>query len=90
MRFLLILLTSVALADSAPDLSDIDVQAIAKVTEQWGHAPPSYISAASTDCKYTAETGCTLEVQVVVGGGNLTVSKIDGVWTVGKRHPEAV
>jgi hypothetical protein len=91
MRYLLILLTSVAIASPEPDLSDIDVQAIAKLSEQWLHGPPTSISAASAACTLTAEEGCTLEVHVVADGPQyLTVSKIGGTWQVGRWQRELI
>jgi hypothetical protein len=86
-----LLFTSSALA-SAPDLTDIDVAAIANVTENIAHAAPLSIGAPSVACTYTAEAGCTLEVIVAVQGWseNLIVSKIDGAWTLGKWELERI
>jgi hypothetical protein len=90
MRVLLLLLSSVATAGSGADLSDVDVQAIAKATKEFAHAPALSISAADSSCTYTAEADCTREVRVVVGASTLTVSEIHGVWTVGRWQREIV
>src|SRR5580700_10292253 len=90
MRTLALLLISLPASASAADLSDVDVAAITKVSAQFLHAPPSYISPPSEGCRSTAEDGCTLEVHVVGGAylSQLTVSKINGVWAVGRWQRE--
>ena len=94
MRLLLLFLlhsSGVVLAGPESDLSDVDVQAIAKVTREFFHSPPLSISSADTSCKYTAEPDCTREVSVAVTWFQpLVVSEIKGVWTVGRWQRELV
>lgn len=84
MRLLLLLLFSSSAFGTAPNLSDIDVAAITKATVDFAHAAPLGLSEPTAPCKHTAEVGCTFEVQVTLSDGYLTVSKIDGVWSVGR------
>jgi hypothetical protein len=90
MRSLALLFVSFPALAVAPELSDIDVESITKLTAEFLHASPSWISPGSTFCTYTAEDGCTLEVHVDAGGNILTVSKIDGVWAVGRWQREII
>jgi hypothetical protein len=89
MRLLLPLLLSSAAAAAVPNLSDVDVAAITKTTVDFAHVAPRGISEATTPCVHTAEAGCTLEVSVTLPDSFLTVSKVGGVWIVG-RWPREV
>jgi hypothetical protein len=88
MRVIALLLASASILASGLDLSDVDVTSITKVTADFLGRPPLSISAPSVACARTAEAGCTLEVSVVGGPSDLIVSKIDGVWTVGRWQRE--
>jgi hypothetical protein len=84
----LLLPTSLAIA-AGPNLSDVDVAGITKATVDFTHSTPLAIGEGISPCKHTAENGCTLEVNVTVGDGDLTISKVNGSWIVG-RWPREV
>ena len=91
LRILVLMLISLPVLAAAPELTDIDVSDITTAASELLTGPFSSISAASFPCGSTAESGCTAEVQVVAEGSRtLTVSKIDGVWKVGRWQREII
>jgi len=92
-RLLALLLISLPVAAATPNLSDIDVQGIVNTSAEFVHGPLTFISEASSACTLTAESGCTLEVEVVAGGDGpvyRTVSKVNGVWIIGRWQREII
>jgi hypothetical protein len=61
-------------------------------TAEFVHGPLTFISEASSACTLTAESGCTLEVEVAAGGHTdyLTVSKVNGAWIIGRWQREVI
>jgi hypothetical protein len=91
MRMLVLLGVALPVLAASQDLTAVDVEGITKATAEFFRGPPSYISAGSTACSLTAEDGCTLEVHVVSpGGGSIEVSKIGGLWTIGRWQREII
>jgi hypothetical protein len=89
---LFVLLIGISGHVEALELTAVDVEGItAAVRDFFGHPILlSSITGASPACTYTAEAGCSMQVQVLLSPSNrtLTVSKVDGKWTIGQWQRE--